>query len=84
MAKMGLSDPGPWAAAPVVFNRFATMDHSEGLRLARLSVQQAADDKLATALEAGRTYGMRTHKFYYQLQKKLRREVKPPPVEAMW
>ena len=60
------------------------MDHSEGLRLARLSVQQAADDKLATALEAGRTYGMRTAKFHYQLKKKLLPEVKPPPVEAMW
>jgi hypothetical protein len=47
-------------------------------------VQQAADDKLATALEAGRTYGMRTHKFYYQLRRKLRREFKPAPTEAMW
>ena len=84
MAKMGLSDQGPWATGATVFNRNVTMDHSEGIRLARLSGQQASDDKLATALEVGRTYGMRTHKFYYQLQKKLRREVRPPPVEAMW
>ena len=81
---MGLSDPGPWASAPVVFNRFANLDHHEGVRLARLSSQQASDEKLASALEASRTYGFATHKFYYQKRKKMRREFKPPPVEAMW
>ena len=80
MAMMGLSDPGPWAT---VFNRYATLD-SEGVRLARLSMQQAADNKLVMALEASRTYGMRTHKLQNQMKSKLRREFKPAPVEAMW
>ena len=60
------------------------MDHSEGIRLARLGGQQASDNKQAVALEAGRTYGMRTAKFHYQMKKKLRREFTPAPVAAMW
>ena len=84
MAKMGLSDLGPWASAPVVFNRNVMLDHSEGLRLARLSSQQASDTKLAMAIEAARTNGFATHKLYYQMRRKLRREFKPAPVEAMW
>ena len=59
---MAMTGAGPWAPAQETFNRFARMDSQLGRQLADLSMQQARDDKLAFAIEAGRCYEMRTQK----------------------
>jgi hypothetical protein len=81
MAMMGM---GPWAPAQETFNRFARMDSQLGRKLADLSAQQARDDKLAFAIEAGRVYGLRTQKLNMNLKKELYKDWKYSPTEPMW
>ena len=78
---MGTSD-NPWATAQERFNRNARMDRQQAMRLNRMSVHQANDDKLAYAIEAGRVYGLRQQKYDMILKKQLNRD--KPPTEHMW
>jgi hypothetical protein len=80
MAMMG----NPWATAQENFNKFARQDSQLGRQLADLSMQQARDDKLAFAIEAGRCYGMRTQKLAMNHKKELYKDWKYSPTEPMW
>ena len=61
----------PWGRAQDRFNKFARMDSQLAGRLNDLSEQQANEDKLAFALEAGRIYGLRSRKCYVLLRREL-------------
>jgi len=74
----------PWAPAQEAFNKFARIDGRLGRRLAELSGQQARDDKIAFAIEAGRVYGLRTQKLSMNLKKELNQDWKYSPTEPMW
>jgi hypothetical protein len=47
-------------------------------------MDQAQNDKVAFALEAGRVYGLRTQYYEMALQRGLVKEMKQPHTEAMW
>ena len=81
MAMMG---PGEWAPAAEACNKFARMDHQLAQRLGRLSQEQARDDKLAVAIEAGRVYGLRAMKYNLRLRQELNGELRQPLSEKMW
>lgn len=81
---MSLSGPGPWAPASETFNRFARMDRHLVNQLNELSVQQAYEEKLASALESGRVYGLRQQKLNMHCKKYLNADMRTPPVEKMW
>ncbi len=74
----------PWASAKDRLNKFARQDSRLAGHLNNLSEQQAADNKLAFAIEAGRTYGMRARKCYNLLRRELVHDFRHPPVEAPW
>ncbi len=74
----------PWASAKDRLNKFARQDSRLVGHLNDLSEQQAADDKLAFAIEAGRTYGMRTRKCYALLRQELTKDFRHPPTETAW
>ncbi len=80
---MMMSDD-PWTGAKEQLNKFVTMDPRLGGELNRLNKQQAADNKLAFALQAGRVYGMRTRRCYALLKRELAKELRHPPVEHPW
>jgi len=60
-----------WQTASDRLNRYRSLDYDLGHDLAQLCQEQARDEKLATKLEEGRTYGMRQQ--YYD--NKLKREL---------
>ena len=66
----------PWATAGERLNKFVSQDPSLGRKLKELSADQARDDRLATALEAGRVYGLRQQYYDMKLQRGLNRLVK--------
>ena len=74
----------PWGGAQDRFNKFARMDRQLAGHLNDLSEEQANEDKLAFALEAGRVYGMRTRKCYALSRKELVQDFSPAPVERSW
>ena len=74
----------PWATAGERLNRFVSQDPSLGRKLKELSLDQAHDNKLAFALEAGRVYGMRQQYYDMTLQKGLNRETRQEHTEEAW
>ena len=82
---MAMTGAGPWATAQETFNRFARMGDAQiGRQLADLSMQQARDDKIAFAIEAGQCYGLRTQKLQMNHKKELYKDWKYSPTEPMW
>ena len=79
-----MSGPGPWAPAGETFNRFARMDRHLARKLNALSEQQAYDEKLASAIESGRVYGLRTQALQMHCKKYLNADMRDPPVEKMY
>lgn len=69
----------PWATAAERMNRFARMDRSLARDLAELSKHQARDDKLASAIESGRVYGVRQQKYDMTLRRELNKDWRQPP-----
>ena len=74
----------PWAKAQDRFNKFARMDRQLAGRLNDRSEQQANEDKLAFAIEAGRIYGLRARKCYVLLRHELAQDFHPPPTQPSW
>ena len=66
----------PWATAGERLNKFVSQDPSLGRKLKELSADQARDNRLAFALEAGRVYGLRQQYYDMKLQRGLNRLVK--------
>ena len=81
---MSMSGPGPWAPANETFNRFARMDRHLARKLNALSEHQAYEEKLASAIESGRAYGLRQQALSMHLKKELNVDMRRPPVEKMW
>ena len=74
-----------WMTASEYLNRFARMDHSLAKRLNNLSEHQAREEKLASAIESGRIYGLRAQKCDMYLKRQLPgRFRQASPVEKMW
>ena len=65
-----------WQTASDRLNRFRTLDPSLGYELSKLCVAASRDDKLAYALEAGRTYGMRQMYYDNKLKRDLARTLR--------
>ena len=71
-----------WRTASERLNRFVSMDRNLGKRLAEQSIQEAYEIKLAAALDAGRTYGLRQEKYDHTLKKQLNKQ--HAQTEKMW
>ena len=74
----------PWAGAQELFNKNARIDRNVARRLETLSRQEARDDKLAFAIEAGRVYGLRQQKYDMQLKRELNRAWRHAPTERCY
>ena len=74
----------PCATAGERLNKFVSLDPSLARKLKELSADQARDDRLAFALEAGRVYGLRQQYYNMKLQRGLNRELKEPLTEEAW
>ena len=72
----------PWQPAQVHFNKFARIDRNLGQRLRMLSQRQAHDNKLASAIELGRIYGLQSQKYDMILKRQLNQET--PETQEMW
>ena len=57
-----------WQTASEQLNRFVTLDHELGEQLMELTKAQARDNRLAFAIEAGRTYGLQQE--FYQMKRR--------------
>ncbi len=71
----------PWGGIQERANNFARQDSRLGAHLKKLSEQEALDNKLAVAIEAGRVYGLRQQKY---LRKQVTAEARHPLVQPMW
>ena len=65
-----------WQNASDRLNRFRTLDSNLRYDLCVLSKVQSRDDKLAFALEEGRTYGMRQQYYENKLRRDLARSLR--------
>lgn len=74
----------PWATAGERLNKFVSQDPSLGQKLKELSTDQARDNKLAFALEAGRVYGLRQQYYDMKLQRGLNKETEQEHTEENW
>jgi hypothetical protein len=81
---MAMSGPGPWAPASETFNKFARMDPHLASQLNDLGKHQAYETKLATAIESGRVYGLRTQALAMMHKKELHFDMRYPPTQRMW
>jgi hypothetical protein len=72
----------PWATIADRMNRDARIDRNLATELKDLSVEQSRTDKLATALEEGRIYGLRQAKYNHILRAQLMRE--KVPMQEHW
>ena len=72
----------PWQPPQAHFNKFARIDHNLGQRLRMLSQRQAHDNKLASAIELGRIYGLQSQKYDMILKRQLNQET--PETQQMW
>jgi len=59
------------------------LDHELGEQLMELSKAQARDNKLAFAIEAGRTYGLQQQFYQMKLQRQLNKKLHGL-TEAFW
>ena len=74
-----------WRSAAERLNQFAHMDPSLRQELSTLSRGEARDDKIAFALEEGRTYGMRQQFYQNKLRRDLARTLKHEDItEEHW
>ena len=72
----------PWPTVSDRLNKHVRMDPSLANKLKELSQHQAADDKVAFAIEAGRCYGLQEQYYQMILRKQLNRE--KLQVQGMW
>ena len=72
----------PWMGPQQVFNKFSRIDRALASRLNSLSAHQAKEDKLASAIESGRVYGLQQQFYEMRLKRKLNQQ--HPPTEDMW
>ena len=74
-----------WQTASDRLNRFRTLDPNLRYDLCVLSKAQSRDDKLAYALEEGRTYGMRQQYYDNKLKRDLARTLRRTDItEEHW
>jgi len=74
-----------WQTAAERMNRFANVDLGLRRKLTELSKAEARDDKIATKLEEGRTYGMRQQFYDNTLRRELARSLRRADlVEDHW
>ena len=72
----------PWQPAQLHFNKFEMQDHSLGQRLRMLSQRQSHDNKMASAIDLGRIYGLQAQKYDMILKRQLNQD--KPETEEMW
>ena len=72
----------PWPTVSDRLNKYARMDSQLASRLNELSGDQAAEDKLAFALETGRCYGLQQQYYQMILRRQLNRQ--KPEVQGPW
>ena len=72
----------PWQPPQAHFNKFARIDHNLGQRLRMLSHRQSHDNKLASAIELGRIYGLQAQKYDMILKRQLNSD--KPETQEMW
>ena len=74
-----------WQTASDRLNRFRTLDSKLRYELCVLNKAQSRDDKLAFALEEGRTYGMRQQYYDNKLKRDLARTLRRTEItEEHW
>ena len=73
-----------WRTPQEVFQQNSDLDPHLRAERNHLLQQQAHETKLATAIEAGRCYGLRAQKSQMQLKKQLTTLLRHPPVSPMW
>ena len=79
-----LDSDNPWMTASERLCKYARMDRSLCGQLSKLSEQQASQNKLAYAIEAGRTFGMRQPKYDHILQRQVAKQWRHPPLQPHW
>ena len=72
----------PWMSARDRLNQYVSLDPVLRARMAELSADQAHNDKLAFALESGRSYPMRQE--YYNMRLKQQLDRQHPGTETAW
>ena len=72
----------PWQPPQAHFNKFARLDHNLGQRLRMLSQRQSHDNRLASAIELGRIYGLQAQKYDMLLKRQLNQD--KPETQDMW
>ena len=74
-----------WRSAADRLNNIASADRATRRKLCELSKAEARDDKIATKLEEGRTYGMRQQYYDNTLRRELARTLRRKDlVEDHW
>ena len=74
-----------WQSASERLHRYLNLDPDLRQDLVALGKEQARDDKLASKLEEGRTYGMRQQFYEMKLRKDLVRFLRSQDItEAHW
>ena len=79
-----LDTDNPWMTASERLCKYARQDRNLSRQLCELSKLQASQNKLAFAIEAGRTFGMRQEKYDHILQSQLARQWRNPPLQPHW
>ena len=79
-----LETDNPWMTASERLCKYARQDRNLSRQLCELSKLQASQNKLAFAVEAGRTFGMRQEKYNHILQSQLARQWRNPPLQPHW
>ena len=79
-----LSTDNEWMTAPERLCKYARQDPSLSRQLSKLSEQQSSQNKLAFAIEAGRTFGLRQAKYDHNLRRQLARQWRRAPLQEHW
>ena len=79
-----LSTDNPWMTASERLCKYARQDRSLCSQLNKLSEQQASQNKLAFAIEAGLTFGMRQEKYDHILRRQVAKQWRHPPLQPHW
>ena len=79
-----LETDNPWMTASERLCKYARQDKNLSRQLCELSKLQASQNKLAFAIEAGRTFGMRQAKYDHIRQSQLARQWRNPPLQPHW
>ena len=69
----------PWSSAAERLNRYVSLDRALAEKLAELSRKQSRDTALATALEEGRSFGVRRMHAQMLQQRSLNKDLRADP-----